>query len=75
MTVGELRKALAHLPDDMPVVYAWTWLSPKNLCTGRRRGTGPFECLLLDGNLGRKAEEFGNTILWQEDDQVQTASK
>lgn len=73
MTVGELRKALAHLPDDMPVVYAWTWLSPRDLCTGNRRGTGPVECLLLDGNVAGKAQKFGNTILWQADAQAQNA--
>lgn len=66
MNVGELRKAMEHLPDEMPVVYAWTWLSPKDVCIGRRRGNGSIECLLLDGNLSEKAKKFGNTILWQE---------
>ena len=71
MNVGELRKALEHLPDDMPVIYAWTWLSPRDLCIGRRRGSDPVECLLLDGNLSAKAQKFGNTILWQETIQLQ----
>jgi hypothetical protein len=65
MNVGELRKALEHLPDQMQVVYAWTWLSPRDLCIGRRRGSDPVECLLFDGNLSAKAQKFGNTILWQ----------
>ena len=68
MNVGELRKAVEHLPDEMPVVYAWTWLSPKDMCIGRRRGDGSIECLLLDGNLSSKAKKFGNTLLWQEAD-------
>jgi hypothetical protein len=75
MNVGELRKALENLPDDMPVVYAWTWLSPRDLCVGRRRGSDPVECLLLDGNLSAKAEKFGNTILWQEVDELQAHSR
>jgi hypothetical protein len=66
MNVGELRKVLENLPDDMPVVYAWTWLPPMDVCTGRRRGNGSAECLLFDGNLSAKAQKFGNTILWQE---------
>jgi hypothetical protein len=66
MNVGEMRKALEHLPDEMPVVYAWTWLSPKDVCIGRRRGSDSTECLLLDGNLSAKAKKFGNTVLWQE---------
>ncbi len=68
MTVGELKKVLEHLPDEMPVVYAWTWLSPKDVCIGRRRGNGPIESLLLDGNLSPKAKRFGNTILWEDAD-------
>jgi hypothetical protein len=68
MTVKELREALAHLPDDMPVVYVWTWLSPKDVCIGKRRGNGPTECLLLDGNLSEGARRFGNIVLWQEAD-------
>lgn len=70
MTVGDLRNALENLPDEMPVVYAWTWLSPRDLCIGRRRGSDPVECFLLDGNLSAKAQKFGNTILWQDADQL-----
>jgi hypothetical protein len=66
MTVGDLRKTLEHLPDEMSVVYAWTWLSPKDVCLGRRRGKGPVECLLLDGDISPKAKRFGNTVLWSE---------
>jgi hypothetical protein len=66
LTVRELKEAIQHLPDETPVLYAWTWLSPKDMCIGRRRGTGSVECLLLDGNLSAKAKKFGNTVLWQE---------
>jgi hypothetical protein len=66
LTVGELREAILHLPDETPVIFAWTWLSPRDLCLGRRRGDGSIKCLLLDGNLSAKAKKFGNTILWQE---------
>ncbi len=65
LTVGELKEAIRNLPDEAPVLYAWNWLSPKDLCLGRRRGNGPNECLLFDGNLSARASRFGNTILWQ----------
>lgn len=68
MKVGELRRVLEHLPDEMPVVYAWTRLSPRDVCIGRRRGSGSVECLPLDGDLSAKAQKFGNTILWQQAD-------
>lgn len=66
MTVGELRSVLNKLPSEMHVVYARTWLSPMDVCIGRRRGDGRTECLLLDGNLSTKAKGFGNTVLWQQ---------
>jgi len=67
MNVGQLRKALENLPDEMPVLYAWTWVSPTDVCTGRRRGeqSSP-ECLLLDGDVSPKAKRLGNTVLWKE---------
>jgi hypothetical protein len=66
LTVGELKKAIQHLPDEMPIVHAWNWLSPRDLCIGRRRGEDPVQCLLLDGNLSARARRFRNTVLWQE---------
>lgn len=68
LTVRKLKQAIQHLPDETPVVYAWTWVSPRDLCLGRRRGNGPDECLLLDGNLSGKAKKFGNAVLWQSGD-------
>lgn len=74
MNVGELKKALENLPDEMPVVYAWTWLSPRDMCIGRRRGSDSTKCLLFDGNLSSKAQKFGNTVLWQGVDQPHSHS-
>jgi hypothetical protein len=30
LTVGKLKEVIRHLPNEMPVLYARTWLSPKD---------------------------------------------
>ena len=66
MTVSELKKAIENLPDEMPVVYAWNWLPPRDICTGKRRGSGETDFLVLDGKLSTRALKYGNTLQWEE---------
>ena len=65
MTLGEFRKATEGLSDDMPILYAWTWRPPTDLCLGGYMSNRP-EALLLDGNQGAWAKQFSNQVLWEQ---------
>jgi len=71
MTVGDLRKALEGLPDEMLVLYAWTWHSPGDICLGGYMGGGSPQ-LLFDGNRGPWEQQFNNTVLWEQTEPPKT---
>ena len=64
MTVGDLRQIVAdpNIPDDTPVIYAWIWRSPEDVCLGSYLDGGGKAALLLDGAYG----PFNNKILWEQ---------
>lgn len=71
MTVGDLRKAIEGLPDEMLVLYAWTWNSPTDVCLGGYMGAGGPQ-LLLDGNRGYWEKQFNNKVLWEQTEPPKT---
>lgn len=65
LTLGDFRKATEGLPDDLSILYAWTWSSPSDVCLGGYMGSSS-ESILLDGNMGKWEKQFGNKILWED---------
>lgn len=65
LTVGDLRKAIDGLREETPILYAWTWNSPSDLCLGGYMGSDN-RCLLLDGNKGNWEKGFHNKVLWDD---------
>jgi len=66
MNLGDFRKATEGLPDDTPILYAWTWSSPEDLCLGTYLSGGGPSSLLLDGDRGLWEEQFHNQVLWRQ---------
>ncbi len=65
MTLGDFRKATKDLPDDMLILYAWTWRCPRDLSVGAYMGAIGHDHLLLDGNQGDWAKGFKNKVLYE----------
>jgi hypothetical protein len=65
LTVGELRKIIEGLDDTMPVLYAWTWRSPDDICLGSYMQATKHQCLLFDGDTRAWEKSFGNKVLWR----------
>ena len=65
MTVADLKKAIEGLPDDTPVLYAWTWRSPSTISLGRYLGAKVSQqCLLFDEPFNKHGH--GNEVLYHE---------
>lgn len=61
MTVGQLKEATKDVPDDTPIVYAWTWGNLELVSLGSYLGTGG-DCLILGATI--KPGEYDNTVLF-----------
>ena len=67
LTLGEFRKATEKFPDEMPILYAWTWHSPQDVCLGGYMGSET-KSILLDGNVSAWGKQFHNEVLWSDKD-------
>ena len=69
LTLGKFREVTQHLPEDTPMVYAWTWAPVEHLAYGSYCGRGA-PMMLIVGTTGSAPDwndaAFHNETLYEE---------